>query len=85
MSDIRKSLLPFLALATSGLERLEPTTSNESLDWYNKLKPEQQQNLKDETFELLTGMSYESLGIMFSHEELVKIAYDKLKIEGFDV
>ena len=80
-----KALLPFLALGLDSPMSQFETTSDESMDWYESLKEEQKTNLKEEAFELLTGTSYESMSKLFSHEELVKITYDKLKIEGFDV
>jgi hypothetical protein len=80
---MKKSLLPFLAMGMN--TEITPTTSTSSMEWYNKLTQEQQTYLKEEGFELLTGQSYESMGLLFSHEERVKIAYDKMKLEGFDV
>lgn len=77
-----KIILPFLALGSS---ELEPTTSEESMTWFESLDEEQRTYLTGEGFEDLTGQSYESMGLLFSHEERVKIAYDKLKLEGFDV
>lgn len=82
---MKNSLWPFLAMAATMDSELSPMTSTESITWYNSLNPEQQEEVKGETFELLTGQTYKSMNRLFSHEELVKIAYDKLKIEGFDV
>jgi hypothetical protein len=83
--SIKKILLPMMA-AMSGIEsEFDQLESVESMTWYNNLKPEQQTEIKRESFELLTGQSYESMSKIFSHEQLVKIAYDKLKLEGFDV
>jgi len=85
MSDIRKALVPFLAFGMAMESEITPMTSNESMEWYNALDQEKQDYLKDEGFEDLTGQSYESMGLLLSHEERVKVAYDKLKIEGFDI
>lgn len=85
MRDFRKTLIPFLAMGMNIEDEISPMTSTESMSWYEYLTEEQKTNLKDECFELLTGTSYESMSRLFSHEELVKIAYDKMKIEGFDV
>jgi len=78
-----KKLIPLLALASD--VEITPMESTESMTWYNALNEEQQTYLKEEGFEDLTGQSYKTMGMLFSHEERVKIAYDKLKIEGFDV
>lgn len=78
-----KRLIPFLALASD--VEITPMESAESITWYNALNQEKQTYLKEEGFEDLVGQSYETMGMLFSHEERVKIAYDKLKIEGFDV
>jgi len=82
---MKKALLPFLMMGMNIEDEISPMTSTESMTWYNSLNPEQQTEIKGESFELLTGTSYKSMSRLFSHEELVKIAYDKLKIEGFDV
>ena len=78
-----KKLIPLLAPA--GDVELPAMESIESMAWYNALDQEQQTYIKEEGFEDLTGQSYESMGLLFSHEERVKIAYDKLKLEGFDL
>lgn len=82
---MKNALLPFLMMGMNIEDEISPMTSTESMTWYNSLNPEQQEEVKGETFELLTGQTYNSMNKLFSHEELVKIAYDKLKIEGFDV
>jgi len=82
---MKKVLLPFLMIGMNIEDEISPMTSTESISWYNSLNPEQQEDFKKFSFELLTGASYKSMSRLFSHEELVKIAYDKLKIEGFDV
>jgi hypothetical protein len=84
--SLKKIFLPMMAIGMSDIESaLDQLESVESMEWYESLKPEQQEEIKGESFELLTGQTYESMSKIFSHEQLVKIAYDKLKIEGFDV
>lgn len=38
-----------------------------------------------EYYHLITGISFESLGCLFSFRERVEMAYEKLKMEGFDI
>jgi len=84
--NLKKIFLPMMAIGMSDIEsEFDQLESVESMEWYESLKPEQQEEIKGESFELLTGQTYKSMSKIFSHEQLVKIAYDKLKIEGFDV
>jgi len=79
-------ILTALSLSLGAMSPVDDALEGtESMTWYETLTEQQKTNLKEESFELLTGTSYDSMSKLFSHEQLVKIAYDKLKIEGFDV
>lgn len=83
--NMKKALNLSIRIIRSIDSEFDQLESAESMTWYESLKPEQQNQIKGEAFELLTGQTYKSMRKIFSHEQLVKIAYDKLKMEGFDV
>lgn len=58
--------------------------TNTSIDWYKKLDPNQRINLREVT-ELLCGVPFKSLLLLFNLLEVIQLLYDKLKIEGFAV
>jgi hypothetical protein len=60
------------------------TTEKQAMSWYNSLTINQKINVK-EHFLLLCGISWDLMADMFSFKERIKLFYDKLKIEGFDV
>ena len=60
------------------------TVSKSSIDWYKKLDPNQRINLR-EVSELLCGIPFKSLLLLFSLLEVIQLLYDKLKLEGFAV
>lgn len=62
----------------------ESLTSKESIEWYKTLDLNQRINLK-ECCILLTGIEYHDLTKLFSLREVIKLLYNKLKMEGFDV
>ena len=54
------------------------------MEWYKTLDINQRINLKD-CSEMLCGMPYNQLRVLFSMSEIIEILHNKLKIEGFDV
>jgi hypothetical protein len=54
------------------------------MEWYKTLDIHTKINAKV-YFELLTGIKFEDLSILFSLRERMDIMYDKLKIEGFEI
>jgi hypothetical protein len=62
----------------------DSTTSKVSIDWYKSLSIEQKINLKDCTH-LIIGVEFKQIIKLFTLKEVIKILYDKLKLEGFQV
>lgn len=75
---MEKTLTPFIALAMVTNSEIKPLESEESIRWYNDFDEEEQKNIKDEVFEVLTGQKYKSMLKLLSHEQLIKIVYDKI-------
>lgn len=57
---------------------------NNSLEWYKKMDLHQRINLK-EIFILLCGVEWSKISFIIPLRQRIDIAYNKLKIEGFDV
>jgi hypothetical protein len=54
------------------------------MEWYKTLDVNQKINLKA-CCEMLCGISWYDLGLLFSFAEKIAIVHSKLKLEGFDV
>lgn len=53
----------------------------ESLDWYKSLPVNTRITMKS-MINLITGVSYEYLILLFGLRETIQLVYDKLKMEG---
>jgi len=60
------------------------TTEAQAMNWYKSLTINAKINVKEE-FLLLCGISWDFMADMFPFKERIKLFYDKLKIEGFDI
>ena len=54
------------------------------MNWYKTLTVEQRINLKDLS-ELICGVKYNTLILLFGMRQTIELLHEKLKIEGFDV
>jgi len=52
------------------------------MNWYKTLDIHTKINAKGFIFELLTGLKFEDMSILFSFEERIDIMENKLRIEG---
>ena len=62
----------------------EPETTDKAIAWYKTLDLNQKINIKG-CFDLLCGMGWQEIAFIIPLGERIKLAYDKLKLEGFDV
>lgn len=54
------------------------------MNWYMSLNIDQKINLKT-LFPEILGTEFSSLGCLFSFQERIQMAYNKLKMEGFNI
>lgn len=81
-----KNIATMLIMAETqiGVNTMLGAVTNDGVEWYKKLSPEQKLGLK-ECAHLISGMKWEDYIILFSPRQRVEILYNKLKLEGFDV
>jgi hypothetical protein len=56
--------------------------TNESLNWYHCLSPDQKVYLKGEAFESACGLGWDVLGYFFTFRERIEMVYRKLVASG---
>jgi|GEM_PF-2697423 len=74
----------FIAMMISAGETHKELVSDNAMKWYSGLDIHQKINLK-ELMVVLTGEEWCTLTLFLDFSERVTLAYDKLKMEGFDV
>ena len=55
-----------------------------NMEWYKTLNINQRINLKDNC-QLIVGLDFLTLRVLFSTVEIINILYDKLKQMGFNI